>query len=106
MLGKLLLCAVLSAALLWALAAALVYPLQRGALTPVLWDRGSGPRLEAGCRAWRLLRRMGLAECDAVLVTDDLDPAGLALAQALARADDGVRLCRAQSLFQILQNGE
>ena len=99
--GTILLCALLTAALLLLACLGLAWlllPLRPGRCVCLLLGEGDGADLEQACRACLFLRGLGLLRQPLVVVDLGLSEAGRRLAEALTRLDDSILLLSREEL--------
>ena len=96
----------LAAGLLLALVfrAWLYLPLRQEDLHSVLPASGDGGGLEQSCRAYLFLRRLGIFRQPLWILDLGLNETGADLARRLVRLDPEIRLCKADSFLQQLEN--
>lgn len=108
MLLQILLCAALTVLLIllgWGVIAACLLPVTGKELCVVLSAVGDGGALEQQCRAYLLLKKLGLLRRPLYLVDTGLTCEGRLLAERLTGLDESIFLCEPQELMKILHNG-
>ena len=106
MIGEVLLCALLAAALLvllWLLCAQVLLPIRTKNTFVLLLARGDGAGLEQDCRAYLLLRNVGAIRRPLLLIDDGLTDEGRRLAEQLTELDSRILLCRMEELGGVLR---
>ena len=90
-------------ALCWVLFGQLLTPVTGGRVLALVRAKDSAEELEHDVAGLLWLKGSGLSKCAVVIVDEGLNEKGRAVAAALLGQEEGLRLCSAEELAQLLR---
>ena len=108
MLLEIFLCAAITVLLIllgWGISALFLLPVRGDEVYMLLSASGDGAGLEHQCRAYLLLKGLGLLHRPLLMVDFGLNEQGRALAEKLTVLDGAIVLCSPEEMTNLLHNG-